>query len=56
MVEKILHEIPRVGAYLDDLIVTGENDEEHLQNLEDVFSRMKEHGLQLKRSKCSFMK
>ena len=35
---------------------TGSSDQEHITNLEEVFRRLKERGLQLKKSKCSFMK
>ena len=43
-------------AYLDDIIIFGKNEEEHLQHLEVIFKRLREAGLKLKRSKCSFMK
>ncbi|CAM4511130.1 unnamed protein product [Leuciscus chuanchicus] len=41
--------------FLDDILVTGRNDEEHLQTLARVLERLQEAGLRLKRSKCSFM-
>ncbi|RXN12978.1 putative protein K02A2.6-like protein [Labeo rohita] len=41
--------------YLDDILVTGANDEEHLKNLEEVLRRLKTSGLRLKRSKCEFL-
>ena len=30
-----------VGCFLDDIIITGKNDKEHLKRLEDVFKKMK---------------
>ena len=42
--------------FLDDMLVFFQNFEEHLQRLEAVFSRLKEHGLKLKPSKCEFFK
>jgi len=42
-------------AYLDNIIITGRNDEKHLQNLETVLTKLYEAGLHLKLSKCSFM-
>ena len=42
--------------YLDDIITFSQTEEEHLKHLEIIFGRLKEAGLKLKRSKCSFMK
>ena len=42
--------------FLDDILVFSQNFEEHLEWLEAVFSRLKEHGLKLKPSKCEFFK
>ena len=42
-------------AYLDDIIIFSKT-EEHLQHLEIIFQRLREAGLKLKQSKCSFMK
>ena len=42
--------------FLDDILVFSQNFEEHLERLEAVFSRLKEHGLKLKPSKCEFFK
>ena len=39
-------------CYLDDILVTGETKQEHLQNLEEVLSRLREHGVKLKQDKC----
>ena len=40
--------------YLDDIIVFGCMEEEHLQHLRMVFKRFQEFNLKLKPSKCSF--
>lgn len=42
--------------YLDDLIIFSKNFEEHLQRLQLVFDRLREHGLKLKPSKCHLMR
>ena len=40
--------------YLDDVIVFGHMEEEHLEHLRVVFERFQEFNLKLKPSKCSF--
>lgn len=47
--------IPLVVVYLDDILVSGEDEADHLKNLAEVLSRLEEAGLLLKRSKCAFM-
>ena len=42
--------------YLDDVIVFSSTFEEHLERLEAVFTRLQEHNLELKASKCRFLK
>ena len=42
--------------FLDDILVFSQSFEEHLERLEVVFSRLKQHGLKLKPSKCEFFK
>jgi len=55
VMESILQGIPNVAVYIDDLLVTGKTDQEHLSTLKQVFERLKQHGLRIKRSKCAFM-
>ena len=43
-------------AYLDDITIFSQTEEEHLKHLEIIFRRLKEAELKLKRSKCSLMK
>ena len=40
---------------MDDVLVTGANDEEHTQNLDKLFARFTKFGLTVKREKCAFM-
>ena len=40
--------------YLDDVIVFGRMEEEHLECLHMVFKRFQEFNLKIKPSKCSF--
>jgi len=39
-------------CYLDDIIVFGETPEQLMENLDRVFTRLKEKGLKVKPSKC----
>ena len=43
-------------CYIDDILVTGSTDEEHLHNLEEVFRRLQSYGIRMKKSKCFFMR
>ncbi|XP_049268953.1 uncharacterized protein K02A2.6-like [Rhipicephalus sanguineus] len=44
-----------VAMYLDDILITGINDGDHMQNLHNVLARLQDAGLKLKREKCVFM-
>ena len=53
--ENLLQGIPGVCVYIDDIIVTGKDDEEHLNNLNEVLSRVEKAGMRLKKEKCVYM-
>lgn len=53
--EAVLKGIPKVVVYLDDILLTGKDDMEHLRTLEQVLHRLEEAGLKLKRGRCNFM-
>ncbi|XP_065435190.1 uncharacterized protein LOC135977995 [Chrysemys picta bellii] len=42
--------------YLDDVIVFSKDFESHMEKLDLVFTRLKEHGLKLKPSKCCLLR
>ena len=54
-IDSLLQDLPGVIAYLDDLFVTGNSREDHLQNLEKVMARLESAGVTLKKSKCVFL-
>ena len=55
VMDSLLKGIPNTMVYLDDILVTGPTEEEHLQTLELVFKRLAQAGFRLKASKCSFL-
>ncbi|CAG2256061.1 unnamed protein product [Mytilus edulis] len=55
-IEQILSGIPGTQCLLDDMIITGLTDEEHLNNLESVLKRLSQYGLKANIDKCEFFK
>ena len=55
-IEQVMAGIPGTQVILDDMIVTGKTDQEHLENLELVFQHLSENGLRANVEKCKFFK
>jgi hypothetical protein len=55
IMDQILHGIPGVCCYIDDILITGKSDEEHLHRLETVLKRLAEHNVKVNQEKCSFL-
>ena len=55
LMEQILPKLPGVVCYIDDILITGKNDDEHFTHLEAVLKSFKEFGLTIKMSKCHFL-
>ena len=53
--ETLLQGLPRVCLYLGNILVTGENDQDHLTNLSAVLQKQVSAGMKLKPDKCFFM-
>ncbi len=49
LMETISQGIPGVLCYIDDILVTGKNEEEHLRSLNLVFLKLKNHEFRLER-------
>ena len=53
--ENLLQGIPSVILRVDDILVGGKDDADHLSNLNAVLTRLSGAGLRLKKIKCCFM-
>ncbi|XP_064463042.1 uncharacterized protein K02A2.6-like [Ornithodoros turicata] len=53
-IENLLRGMRHVVVYLDDILITGTSDQDHVDNLERVLSRLEQAGLRLKLEKCMF--
>ena len=53
--ESILQGITHVCVYLDDILITGATEKEHLKNLDKVLTRLERAGIHLKRDKFVFL-
>ncbi|XP_045463872.1 uncharacterized protein K02A2.6-like [Harmonia axyridis] len=54
IVEKVLQGVNGTVIFLDDIVVTGKNREEHMKNLEEVFDKLSKAGFRLNLKKCEF--
>ena len=53
--ENILQGIPQVRVRIDDILVTGCSEDDHIQRLREVMKRLKDAGVRLKKKKCEFL-
>ena len=54
IMEKITRDLKGVAVFLDDILVSGKNAADHLQNLRALLQRLQDKGLRCKREKCCF--
>ena len=53
-IDQVLDGVKGTSCILDDMIITGKDDQEHLDHLGEVLKRLKEHGLRVNCEKCEF--
>ncbi|XP_056132822.1 uncharacterized protein K02A2.6-like, partial [Lampris incognitus] len=53
--DQVLVGLPFTHCYLDDILVSGPDEETHLKALDDVLTRLEEYGLHVKKDKCMFV-
>lgn len=54
IMDKILHGIPNVVCYFDDILVFASNEQENLRILKLVLKRLEEHNVEINWKKCKF--
>ena len=50
----VLHGIPDVICYLDDILISSKDEMSHLKTLEEVMTRLEKRGFCMKEAICSF--
>ena len=53
-IDNVLRGLPFVWVYLDDILIASDTPEHHLDNLNQLFSRLQEAGLRINPDKCVF--
>eukprot|EP00731_Ephydatia_muelleri_P006573 Em0003g821a len=54
--EQVLQGVPKTQCLLDDIIVTGATEDEHLRIIGEVLARLDEYGMTLNKAKYAFFK
>ena len=52
--ENLTSDLPGVAVYQDDMLVSGQDANDHLDNLKRLFTRLNDKGLRCRRDKCQF--
>lgn len=55
-IEQVMQGVPGTQVILDDMIITGRTDMEHIRNLELALQKLSENGLKANPEKCEFFK
>ena len=53
--DAVLQGLQGVLCYIDDILVSGEDEASQFKLLEEVFGRLEKHGFRLKQEKCQFL-
>ena len=52
--EQLTSDLKGVAVYLDDILVSGDNAQDHLENLHALLQRLNDRGLRCRLEKCQF--
>jgi hypothetical protein len=55
VMESLLHDLQGVVVYIDDILISGCSEEQHLKSLGEVLKQLERVGLRAKREKCIFV-
>ena len=55
VMENLLQGLKHVCVYIDNVLVTGSTEAEHIANVEEVLKRLQTAGMKLKKEKCMFL-
>lgn len=55
-IDTVFRGLEFVFPYLDDILVASATPEQHIQDLQEVLSRLRQHGLIINEKKCNFAK
>ncbi len=55
MIDKRVKDIAHVCAYLDEILITGNSKQEHINATDAVLDRLEQVGFRLKKEKCTFL-
>ena len=53
--DKVLQGMSGIMCYIDDILITGADDRQHLNTLGEVLERLHSYGFRLHQNKCVFM-
>ena len=54
-IENALANIPYTAIKVDDILISGKTDADHIENIENVFRVLKEVGTTVNKKKCMFL-
>lgn len=54
IMDQLLRNIPGVISFQDEILISGVDSKDHLNNLKEVCSKLNDYGLTVSKDKCRF--